>query len=73
MIDVGPLEIVLYDKSEYTYPTFAKVIGWILALSSVLMVPCIAIKTIMSFKGKIRQVSTDSIKINHPGYNIRMY
>ena len=56
MSDVGPLKIILYDKSEYTYPTFAKVLGWILALSSVLMVPFIAIKTIMSYKGPFSQV-----------------
>ena len=58
MSDVGPLKIILYDKSEYTYPTFAKVLGWILALSSVLMVPFIAIKTIMSYKGPFSQVKS---------------
>ncbi len=55
MTDVGPLSITLYDKSTYTYPDFAKVIGWVLALSSVLCVPYIAIKTILSLKGTFKQ------------------
>ncbi len=48
MMDVGPLNIALYDKSVYTFPKTAKIVGWILAVSSVLMVPIIGIKTILS-------------------------
>ena len=62
MIDVGPLEITLYDKSSYTYPLFAKVIGWVLALSSVLMVPFIAIKTLMSYQGSFSQVTDERLR-----------
>ena len=56
MMDVGPLEIVLYDKSVYIFPYTAKIVGWILAVSSVLMVPIIAIKTISSYPGDLGQV-----------------
>merc|ERR1719464_1431416 len=44
MSDRGPLTITLYNGTDYTYPVFAKVVGWTLALSSVLMVPIVAIK-----------------------------
>ncbi len=57
MMDVGPMVIVLYDKTVYTYPVAAKAVGWVLALSSVLMVPIIAIKTIWSQKGTFQQVT----------------
>ena len=56
MMDVGPLNIALYDKSVYTFPKTAKIVGWILAVSSVLMVPIIGIKTILSYSGTLRQV-----------------
>ena len=56
MMDVGPLNITLYDKSVYTFPIIAKIVGWILAVSSVLMVPIIGIKTILSYSGTLRQV-----------------
>ena len=56
MMDVGPLNITLYDKSVYTFPIIAKIVGWILAVSSVLMVPIIGIKTISSYSGTLRQV-----------------
>ena len=56
MSDTGPLTITLYNGTDYTYPVFAKVVGWTLALSSVLMVPIVAIKTVMSYKGTFSQV-----------------
>ena len=56
MSDTGPLTITLYNGTIYTYPNFAKVVGWTLALSSVLMVPIVAIKMIMSYKGTFSQV-----------------
>ena len=56
MTDSGPFTITLYNKDEYTYPTFAKVIGWILAISSVACVPIVAIKTLLSYKGTLGQV-----------------
>ena len=45
MMDVGPLTMELYDKTVYVYPTGAKAVGWILALSSILMIPIVAIIT----------------------------
>ena len=56
MTDSGPFTITLYNKDEYTYPNFAKVIGWILAISSVSCVPIVAIKTLLSYKGTFGQV-----------------
>ena len=56
MTDSGPFTITLYNKEEYTYPNFAKVIGWILAISSVSCVPIVAIKTLLSYKGTFGQV-----------------
>ena len=58
MTDSGPFTITLYNKEDYTYPTFAKVIGWILAISSVSCVPIVAIKTLLSLKGTLGQVSS---------------
>jgi len=57
MTEVGPLVMQLYDKSIYTYPIGAKAVGWCLALSSVMMVPLIAIKTILAAPGSFSQVS----------------
>ena len=56
MTEVGPLVMQLYDKTIYTYPIGAKAVGWCLALSSVMMVPLIAIKTILSLPGSFSQV-----------------
>ena len=61
MTDSGPFTITLYNKEDYTYPTFAKVIGWILAISSVSCVPIVAIKTLLSLKGTLGQVSSSQI------------
>jgi hypothetical protein len=57
MTEVGPLAMQLYDKTIYTYPIGAKAVGWCLALSSVMMVPIIAIKTILALPGSLSQVS----------------
>ena len=56
MTEVGPLVMQLYDKTIYTYPVGAKALGWCLALSSVMMVPLVAIKTIIGIPGSISQV-----------------
>ena len=56
MTEVGPLVMQLYDKTIYTYPLGAKAVGWCLALSSVMMVPLIGIKTILSLPGSFSQV-----------------
>ena len=65
MSDRGPLTITLYNGTDYTYPVFAKVVGWTLALSSVLMVPIVAIKTIMSYKGTFSQVMLKFCALNN--------
>lgn len=57
MMDVGPFELHMFDQTVYTYPLSAKIMGWVLGFSSVLMVPFIAIKTIMSYKGTFCQVN----------------
>ena len=56
MLDVGPLVMVLYDKTEYLYPAGAKAVGWILALSSIMMIPLVALATILSKSGKFKEV-----------------
>ena len=56
MMDVGPLKMTLYDKTEYIYPTGAKAVGWILALSSILMIPIVAVITLCQKQGTLRQV-----------------
>jgi len=57
MTEVGPLIMQLYDKTEYVYPIGAKAAGWCLALSSVMMVPIIAMKTLCQLPGSFSQVS----------------
>jgi hypothetical protein len=57
MMDVGPLTMTLYDKTEYIYPTGAKAVGWLLALSSILMIPIIALITICTKKGTLKEVN----------------
>lgn len=56
MTEVGPLVMQLYDRTEYVYPVGAKAVGWCLALSSVMMVPIIAIKTLCQLPGGLCQV-----------------
>ena len=56
MMDVGPLTMTMYDKVEYIYPTGAKAVGWLLALSSILMIPIVAFVTIGRKQGTIKEV-----------------
>ena len=58
MMDVSPFKMTLYDKTEYVYPTGAKAVGWILALSSILMIPIVAIITLCQKQGTIREVNS---------------
>ena len=58
MMDVGPFTMTLYDKTEYVYPTGAKAVGWILALSSILMIPIVAIITLCQKQGSMREVNS---------------
>ena len=59
MTEVGPLVMQLYDKTIYTYPIGAKAVGWCLALSSIMMVPLVAVKTLLQLPGSFSQVKTD--------------
>lgn len=58
MTEVGPLVMQLYDKTIYTYPIGAKAVGWCLALSSVMMVPLVAVKTLLQLPGSFSQVQS---------------
>merc|ERR1712223_1977738 len=55
MMDVGPLTMAMYDKVKYIYPTGAKAVGWLLALSSILMIPIVAFVTIGRKQGTIKE------------------
>ena len=57
MMDVGPLTIDMYDKTKYIYPTGAKAVGWMLALSSILMIPIVALITICRKQGTLKEVN----------------
>ena len=63
MMDVSPFKMTLYDKTEYVYPTGAKAVGWILALSSILMIPIVAIITLCQKQGTIREVNARNASI----------
>ena len=56
MMNTGPFIMAMYDKSDYVYPLWARAVGWILGLSSVLCVPIFAIKAVCSKKGTLKQV-----------------
>lgn len=42
---------------DYVYPVWANILGWLIACSSIIMIPGIAIYKIMSTPGSIVQVS----------------
>ena len=56
MMDVGPLTMTMYDKVKYIYPMGAKAVGWLLALSSILMIPIVAFVTIGRKQGTLKEV-----------------
>jgi len=56
IIDTAPFSMKMYDNVEYVYPEGARAIGWLLALSSVLMIPIMAIWAIVSRPGSLKQV-----------------
>ncbi|TRY61820.1 hypothetical protein TCAL_04386 [Tigriopus californicus] len=55
LIDVAPFVIKMYDNVSYHYPFGAVAIGWIVALSSVLMIPFLAIRSLASQPGTLTQ------------------
>ena len=57
MVDSSPFVMKMYDNVLYEYPLGARVIGWALALSSVLMIPIVAIRALASSPGSCVQVS----------------
>ncbi len=58
IVGSSPFTLDMYDNKTYTYPTEARGIGWLLALSSVLMIPIVAVVTVASKKGSLWQVRT---------------
>ena len=56
LFDNTPFQIHMYDHQVYDYPVSAVMIGWLLAFSSVSMIPILAIKTIWSKPGTLSQV-----------------
>ena len=45
--------------SDYTYPTWANVAGWMITFSSVILIPIVAIKKICQEEGSLKQVRAD--------------
>ena len=68
MLNTGPLVMTMFDKSQYVYPTWARAVGWILGLSSVLCVPIFAIKTLASYNGTFKRVILNDIYSDSVGY-----
>lgn len=42
--------------NDYSYPDWAEWVGWSLALSSIMMIPFVAIFQIMKTKGTLKEV-----------------
>ncbi len=57
IVDNAPFLMKMYNNEVYKYPAEARAIGWILALSSVLMIPTLAVKTLFSKTGGVKQVN----------------
>ena len=47
--------------SDYTYPTWANVGGWLITFSSVILIPIVAIKKICQEEGSFKQVREMSL------------
>ena len=47
--------------SDYTYPTWANVGGWMITFSSVILIPIVAIKKICQEEGSFKQVREMSL------------
>ncbi|CAG9792627.1 unnamed protein product [Diatraea saccharalis] len=67
-INVTPGVVVfglLYQQplqyQQYTYPPWAAALGWALACSSILMIPCVALYKICSTPGTCREVTTSTL------------
>ena len=56
MVDSTPFSIMLYSNDEYVYPEAAVYIGYGIAMSSVLMIPILLVKTIVEKPGGAKQV-----------------
>jgi hypothetical protein len=59
---VAIFSLVRYERfsyKEYIYPWWGEVIGWSMALSSMLIIPLYAIYKIVTTPGSIRNVSVD--------------
>ena len=51
-----------YDE-RYTYPWWANMIGWAMAMSSMLCMPVLAIYQLLTTSGTFRQVRSEDIII----------
>ena len=49
--------------SDYTYPTWANVGGWMITFSSVILIPIVAIKKICQEEGSLKQVKIIKIEV----------
>ena len=47
--------------SDYTYPTWANIGGWLITFSSVILIPIVAIKKICQEEGSLKQVREMSL------------
>jgi hypothetical protein len=47
--------------NEYNYPSWAEWIGWTLALSSILMIPLVALISIIQTPGTFKEVSVSAL------------
>jgi hypothetical protein len=58
MLNYKQMEI----SAAYVYPHWAHVLGWVMSMSSILMVPLFAVVQICLGTGPLRQVSVETSK-----------
>jgi hypothetical protein len=49
--------VIARTNQVYEYPTWANIFGWVIAASSVIFIPLVAIKEIIIAKGTLLEVS----------------
>ena len=55
IFDESPFSMKMYNSEEYVYPLGARLIGYGVALSSVLMIPALALRSLYRKKGNFGQ------------------
>lgn len=58
IVSFEPLEYKTYTLGNYTFPVWANVVGWAIALSSMSFIPIVAIYQLCSLRGPWLQVSS---------------